>query len=77
MSNSSFPHQLKLFPVREHNRQTRAARLEICADQNRGCAEIILRAPERFGGASSLMVGWARAVLSGRKLEPAPWRFVA
>lgn len=46
---------------------------------NRESAGIILAGAERYGGADSLMVRWARMILAGRQGSetPAAWRLVA
>lgn len=46
---------------------------------NRESAGIILAGAERYGGEESLMVRWARMILTGRqgRETPAAWRLVA
>jgi hypothetical protein len=75
MSNPSIPHRRSLF--RERSRPTRAAGVELYEGQNRGCAEIILNTPERYGGDGSLMATWAQAVPCESEPRPAMWRLVA
>jgi hypothetical protein len=65
--------QGKLFSSRGCS-QTRATRVEFYADQNRVCAEIILRDRVRYAG---LPVVWAEAVLQGTAEHCRDWGFVA
>lgn len=62
----------------ERGRQTRAARIEAYGEQNRACAEIILRTPERYGGEGSLMMTWATIVIYENDAPMrADWRLIA
>jgi hypothetical protein len=63
-----------VLPRHERSRQTQAARVERYADQNRVCAEIILRERARYAG---LPVIWAEAVIRGNAEHCRDWRLVA
>ena len=63
-----------VLPRHERSRQTRTARVEHYADQNRLCAEIILHERGRYAG---LPVIWAEAVIRGNAEHSRDWRLVA